>query len=83
MPRTHRSLTLTFSVLRGAVHVFDHFHVIELYNEKLSAFRRQLFHELTSQGQKLLKGTRWLLLKNPENLDPKKKERQRLERVLR
>ena len=69
--------------LRGAVHVFDHFHVIKLYNDKLSAFRRQLFHELTSQGQKLLKGTRWLLLKNPENLDPKKKERQRLERALR
>jgi len=69
--------------LRGAVHVFDHFHVIKLYNDKLSAFRRQLFHELTAQGQKLLKGTRWLLLKNPENLDPKKKERQRLERALR
>jgi transposase len=66
-----------------AVHVFDHFHVIKLYNEKLSAFRRQLFGELTAQGQKLLKGIRWLLLKNPENLDPKKKERQRLERALR
>jgi transposase len=69
--------------LKRAVHVFDHFHVIKLYNEKLSAFRRQLFHELTAQGQKLLKGIRWLLLKNQENLDPKKKERQRLERALR
>jgi transposase len=69
--------------LRRAVHVFDHFHVIKLYNEKLSALRRQLFHELTAQGQQLLKGTRWLLLKNPENLDPQKKERQRLERALR
>jgi transposase len=69
--------------LRGAVHVFDHFHVIKLYNEKLSDFRRQLFHELTAKGQKLLKGIRWLLLKNRENLDPTKKERQRLERALR
>ncbi len=69
--------------LRHAVHVFDHFHVVKLFNDKLSAFRRQLFHQLTAQGQKLLKGTRWLLLKNPENLDPKKKERQRLERALR
>jgi transposase len=69
--------------LRRAVHVFDHFHVIKLYNEKLNALRRQLFHELTAQGQQLLKGTRWLLLKNPENLDPQKKERQRLERALR
>jgi transposase len=69
--------------IKRAVHVFDHFHVIKLYNEKLSAFRRQLFHELTAQGQKLLKGIRWLLLKNQENLDPKKKEAQRLQRALR
>src|SRR5271166_858340 len=69
--------------IRGAVHVFDHFHVIKLYNDKLSAFRRQLFHELTAAGQKLLKGIRWLLLKNSENLDPKKKEGPRLERALR
>jgi transposase len=69
--------------LPRAVHVFDHFHVIKLYNEKLSAFRRQLFHQLTAQGQQLLKGIRWLLLKNPENLDPKKKEPERLERALR
>ena len=69
--------------IRGAVHVFDHFHVIKLYNEKLSNFRRQLYHELTAAGQKLLKGIRWLLLKNPENLDPTKREPQRLERALR
>jgi transposase len=69
--------------IQGAVHVFDHFHVIKLYNDKLSAFRRQLFLDLTAQGQKLLKGIRWLLVKNRENLDPSKKERQRLERALR
>jgi transposase len=69
--------------IRRAVHVFDHFHVIKLYNDKLSAFRRQLFLDLTAQGQKLLKGIRWLLVKNRENLDPSKKERQRLERALR
>jgi len=68
--------------IRRAVHVFDHFHVVKLYNEKLSALRRQLFHELTAQGKKLLKGIRWLLLMNAENLDPKKQEPQRLERAL-
>jgi transposase len=68
--------------LKRAVHVFDHFHVIKLYNEKLSAFRRTLFHQLTAQGQNLLKGTRWLLLMNPENLDPKKKEPKRLQHAL-
>ena len=69
--------------LPKAVHVFDHFHVIKLFNEKLSGFRRELYHELTSKDDRqLLKGTRWLLLKNPENLDPEKNEQQRLEEAL-
>jgi transposase len=70
--------------LPRAVHVFDHFHVIKLFNEKLSAFRRALYAQLSSASErKLLKGTRWLLLKNPENLDPEKNERERLEEALR
>src|SRR4029077_15018800 len=57
--------------LPQAVHVFDHFHVIKLFNEKLSDFRRELHREATDLMLKaVLKGTRWLLLKNPENLDP-------------
>ncbi len=32
--------------------------------------------------KEVLTGTRWLLLKNPENLDPKRRERQRLEEAL-
>lgn len=65
--------------LPRAIHVFDHFHVIKLYNDKLSAFRRELFRELTDEhARKLLKGTRWLLLKNPENLDDERNETQRL-----
>jgi transposase len=70
--------------LPGAIHVFDHFHVIKLFNDKLSNLRRELHHEATSQMHKqVLKGTRWLLLKNPENLDPKRGERERLEEALR
>jgi transposase len=70
--------------LSGAVHVFDHFHVIKLFNDKLSAFRRQLFHEATGPlAKKVLKGTRWLLLKNPENLDAKHNEPERLAEALR
>jgi transposase len=65
--------------LPRAIHVFDHFHVIKLYNEKLSAFRRELYRQLTDEHErKLLKGTRWLLLKNPENLDDDRNETQRL-----
>jgi transposase len=70
--------------LGDAVHVFDHFHVIKLFNEKLSDFRRELHREATERMDKeVLKGTRWLLLKNPENLDPEKNERERLEEALR
>jgi transposase len=70
--------------LSGAVHVFDHFHVIKLFNDKLSDFRRQLFNEAVGPlEKKVLKGTRWLLLKNPENLDPKRNEQKRLEDALR
>jgi transposase len=65
--------------LPKAIHVFDHFHVLKLYNEKLSAFRRELYRELTDAHQrKLLKGTLWLLLKNPENLDEERNESERL-----
>src|SRR5262249_31825244 len=66
--------------LPRAVHVFDHFHVIKLFNDKLSDFRRELYREATERMHKdVLKGTRWLLLKNPENLDPTRNERERLE----
>jgi transposase len=65
--------------LPKAVHVFDHFHVIKLYNDKLSAFRRDLYRDLTdARERQILKGTRWLLLKNPENLDEGRDELERL-----
>src|SRR5205823_937312 len=55
--------------LPHAVQVFDHFHVVKLFNDKLSALRRELYRELGCDRQRhILKGTRWLLLKNPENL---------------
>jgi transposase len=70
--------------LPGAVHVFDHFHVIKLFNDKLSAFRRELYREASTDAQrKVLKGTRWLLLKNPENLDSNRDELDRLKEALR
>jgi transposase len=70
--------------LKKAVHVFDHFHVIKLFNEKLSALRQELYRNLSDElDRKVLKGTRWLLLKNPENLDAKKNEKERLEEALR
>jgi transposase len=69
--------------LPGAAIVFDHFHVVKLMNEKLSALRRDLFRDANDSAvQKVLKGTRWLLLKNPENLNEEKDEAVRLEEAL-
>ena len=63
--------------LSKAIHVFDHFHVIKLFNDKLSDLRREVQREAESklQKKKVLKGTRWLLLKNPENLNPERNEK--------
>jgi transposase len=70
--------------LPGATLVFDRFHVIKLYNEKLSDLRRDLHRELTDMmHKKALKGVRWLLLKRPENLDRSRREPQRLREALR
>jgi transposase len=69
--------------LPDATHVFDRFHVVKLLNEQLSELRRELFHEATTKLEKdVLKGTRWLLLKNPENLDDRHQESRRLKDAL-
>jgi transposase len=63
--------------------VFDWFHVVKLLNDKLSELRRELYREATDQLHKrVLKGTRWLLLKRPEHLDDDRGERRRLEEAL-
>jgi transposase len=80
---SHAYIQAVTQRLPQAVIVFDHFHVIKLYNEKLTALRRDLYREATDLLQKnVLKGTRWLLLKNPENLDDRRNERQRLDEAL-
>ena len=69
--------------LPEVVVVFDHFHVIKLYNDKLSDLRRQLFNQIEASRQKqVIKGTRWLLLKNPEDLDATRSEPDRLKAAL-
>jgi transposase len=69
--------------LPKAAIVFDRFHVVKLFNDKLSDLRRALYREATDvQHKAVLKGTRWLLLKNPENLDEEKDERGRLREAL-
>ena len=66
--------------------VLDHFHLVKWFNEKLSLLRRQLYRQATEMHKAVLKGSRWLLLKAPENLkpheDPGKDERMRLQAAL-
>lgn len=69
--------------LPAATIVFDHFHLIKLVNEKLSDLRREVQREAQDTLHKdVLKGTRWLLLKNPEHLDEERDERRRLAEAL-
>jgi transposase len=83
MDMSQAYITAVSAHLPGATIVFDHFHVIKLFNEKLSQLRRDLYRETTDLlHKKVLKGTRWLLLKNPENLRDTKNERARLEEAL-
>ncbi|WP_146682259.1 ISL3 family transposase [Limihaloglobus sulfuriphilus] len=66
--------------------VLDHFHLVKWFNEKLTRLRRQMFNEADLIGKKILKGSRWLLLKCPENLkihsQQNKDERYRLQQAL-
>ena len=63
--------------------VFDHFHVIKMFDDKLDELMRKLYYNATTAlGKRVLKGIRWLLLKSPENLDENSNEYNRLNEAL-
>ena len=69
--------------LPQAAIVYDRFHIMKMYNDKLADLRRQLQNEAQDPLQyDVLKGTRWLLLKNRQNLDQEKEESSRLQQAL-
>ena len=68
--------------LKFASLVFNHFHVDKLFNDKLSKFRCYLQRDADRIEKSVFKGTRWRLLKNPENLDDKHNDQQRLEEAI-
>jgi transposase len=67
--------------LPDAALVFDKFHVIKLMNERLDDLRRQMVREAEGAMKLKIKGTRFLLLRNPENL--KAEQIPKLDRALR
>ena len=50
--------------------VFDRFHVMKLMNEAIDEIRREQQRIYKKQGEDVLKGCRYLLLKNIESLEP-------------
>lgn len=56
--------------LPEAALVFDKFHILKLMNERLDDLRRQMVREAEGPLKLQIKGTRFLLLRNPQNLIP-------------
>ena len=63
--------------LPNASLVVDHFHVVKLMNERIDQLRCQLWHaEKDVNKRKVIKGTRWILLRNGNDIfDAKHKTR--------
>ena len=60
--------------------VFDFFHVVQAFGRAIDKVRRDEYIKAGQQDRKVLKGSRYLLLKNEENLSDNQKHR--LEKVL-
>ncbi|HOH31771.1 MAG TPA: ISL3 family transposase, partial [Candidatus Hydrogenedentes bacterium] len=69
--------------LPKATMVYDRFHVVKLFNHNLAQLRRELYSQMKGRTERhMLKGIHWLLLKNPENLNEMRGEKERLEEAL-
>ena len=53
----------------GVAIVIDRFHVMKNFQDQLTAARRELQRALPTEEARALKGSRWLWLTNPENLE--------------
>jgi len=60
--------------------IFDRFHVMKNYSRTIDNQRRIEFRKANNAGKDLIKGTRFLLLRNPENLT--EGQQQKLTRLL-
>lgn len=53
---------------------FDHFHLAQHFSKAIDKLRVQETRRATKKDKEIYKGTRWLLLKNPDKLSDKQKE---------
>ncbi len=58
-----------------AVLVFDKFHLVRHLNDAVDKVRKKEAEKLKEKDPELLKGTKYIWLKNPWNLTPKQKQR--------
>ena len=63
--------------------VYDFFHLLQAYGrDVIDKVRVQEFNRASAEHQAVIKGTKYLLLKNPENLNPAHNEHARLDELL-
>jgi len=48
--------------------VFDFFHLVQAFGRVIDKVRRREYHKASTSGRKVLKGSRYVLLKNEDNL---------------
>jgi transposase len=53
--------------------VFDFFHVVQAFNKVIDKVRNQEYQKATQEARKVIKGSKYLLLKNKENLKSNEK----------
>jgi len=69
--------------LPGVDIVYDHFHIVKNLNAALDEVRRDMCRQETDLNRRsVIKGKRWLLLKNSQNLNEKKNEKALLQDAL-
>jgi len=73
----HRSTLVAIigTVHDAREHLFDWFHIVKHLNEAVEEVRRSEMRRLSPKERVGFKRSRWLLLKNPWNLNPDQKER--------
>ncbi len=54
--------------------VVDRFHVVKHLNKRITTIRSKYQKESSEEIKKILKGSRWILVRNRENLKPKEEE---------
>ncbi len=63
--------------------IYDKFHIVKNLNKALSDLRINLYREEKDLNKRaVLKGTRWILMKNQKNLSDKRDEKSKLEEAL-